>query len=105
MSNSAALIALVLATAGTYLSRSGLILALAGRTMPEPVERALGHVGPAVLAALTVNLAVGGDGEITLRFAELTALGLAFGVAWWRKNLLWTVAAGMGVLWILAAAT
>lgn len=105
MTNTAALIALVIATLGTYVSRSGLILVLAGRTLPAPVERALQNVGPAVLAALTVNLAVGVEGEVSLRFVELTALVVAVGVAWWRKNLLWTVAAGMSVLWILAAAT
>jgi branched-subunit amino acid transport protein len=103
VSNTTALIALLAAAIGTYAFRSGLILVLAGRTLPSSIERALGNVAPAVLAAMTINLAVGGDGEVSFQFAELGALAIAAGVAWWRKNLLWTLAAGMVALWVLTA--
>ncbi|MGA9278326.1 AzlD domain-containing protein [Ilumatobacter sp.] len=105
MSSTAALIALACGALGTYFARSGLILILADRTLPSSVERALQNVGPAVLAALTVNLAVGSDGLGGVEFAEFAALVVAGGVAYWRKNLIWTFVAGMATLWILGAIT
>jgi branched-subunit amino acid transport protein len=85
----------------TYSMRSVVIVALAGRTIPAPLQRALRSVGPAVLAALAINLATGGDGGPHLDVAEAAALLIAGGVAWWRKNVLWTLVAGMATLWIL----
>lgn len=87
----------------TYSMRSVVIVALAGRTIPAPLQRALRSVGPAVLAALAINLATGGDGGPHLDVAEAAALLIAGGVAWWRKNVLWTLVAGMATLWILTA--
>ncbi len=101
MSTGAALVALFAAALGTYVARSSLILLLADRTLPAQVERALANVGPAVLAALTVNLAVGSDGIGSVEFAEVAALGVACVVAVWRSNLIWTFAAGMATLWIV----
>ncbi len=103
MSHSTALLALAVTFVGTYAFRGGLILALAERHLPTSVERALRNVGPAVLAALTVSLAVGGGDDVDLTFAEFAALAAAAGVAWWRKNLVWTLIAGMTTLWIVAA--
>lgn len=103
MSTAAALIALACAAIGTYFARSGLILLLADRALPAPVERALQNVGPAVLAALTVNLAVGDDGLGGVELAEVAALVVAGFVAVWRRNLIWTFVAGMATLWILGA--
>ena len=105
MSHGAAALVLLVCTAGTYLFRGGAILLFAERTFPPVVERALQNVGPAVLAALTVNLAVsGGSGSgVNIVGTEMVALAIACGVAMWRKNLLWTLAAGMTALWILAA--
>ena len=105
MSTSAALLALACAAIGTYFARSGLILLLADRALPASVERALGNVGPAVLAALTINLAVGADGLGGVEFAEVAALVVAGVVAVWRRNLIWTFVAGMATLWLLGALT
>ena len=103
MSTTAALVALACGALGTYAARSGLILLLADRTLPAAFERALQNVGPAVLAALTVNLAVGSDGLGGVSFAEVGTLVVACVVAAWRRNLIWTFVAGMGTLWILTA--
>lgn len=103
MSTTAALVALACGALGTYFARSGLILLLADRTLPTSVERALQNVGPAVLAALTINLAVGSEGVEGMEFAEIAALGVAGAVAYWRRNLLWTFVAGMVTLWVLGA--
>ncbi|WP_040492940.1 AzlD domain-containing protein [Ilumatobacter nonamiensis] len=105
MSTSAALAALFCGAIGTYFARSSLILLLAGRSLPASVERALQNVGPAVLAALTINLAVGSSGLGGVEFAEVAALVVAGGVAAWWKNLTWTFVAGMATLWICSAIT
>ncbi len=105
MTTSAALLVLVAAALGTYVARASLILLLADRTLPAAVERALANVGPAVLAALTVNLAVGGDGLGSVQFAEVAAIVVAAVVAVWRRNLIWTFVAGMVTLWVLSALT
>ncbi len=105
MSNSSALLLLLACGIGTYAARSSLILLLADRSLPSVVERALRNVGPAVLAALTVSLAVGPDGVESMEFAEVGALAAASGVALWRRNLMLTFVAGMVTLWILGALT
>ena len=89
----------------TYVMRAGLILALADRPLPVPVERALRFVGPAVLAALAINLAAGGEGGPSLAMVKVAALIVAGGVALWRRNLIWTLLAGMATLWTLTALT
>ncbi len=105
MSTGAALLALTVAALGTYFARSGLILLLSDRSLPPSFERALGNVGPAVLAALTINLAVGSDGLGTVEVAEAAAVAVAAVVTIWRKNLISTFVAGMVTLWILSAVT
>ncbi len=105
MSTGAALLALAAAALGTYFARSSLILLLADRTLPVGIERALTNVGPAVLAALTVNLAIGSDGLGGLEFAEAAAIVVATSVAVWRRSLIWTFVAGMVTIWVIAALT
>lgn len=84
----------------TYSMRAVAIVALAHRTIPPAVERALRSVGPAVLAALAVNLAAGGEGGPSLTWAEALALVVAGVVAWKVRNLIATLGAGMVVLWL-----
>lgn len=103
MSVWASLAVVVMVALMTYGMRAVAIVALAGRTIPVPVERALRYVGPAVLAALAINLAAGGQGGPDLEWAEAAALVAAGGVAWWRRNMLWALAAGMVALWLLTA--
>lgn len=105
MTTGAALLVLTVATLGTYFARSSLILLLADRTLPVSVERALTNVGPAVLAALTVNLAVGSDGVGAVEFAEFAAIVVAVVVTVWRRSLIWTFLAAMVALWVLSAIT
>ena len=105
MSHGAAALVLAVCALGTYLFRGSVILLFGDRTFPPAIERALQNVGPAVLAALTVNLAVSGGGGAGVEIigAEIAALAVACGVAVWRKNLLWTLAAGIAALLILSA--
>lgn len=105
VSTAEALLLLAVCGVGTYLARSGLILLLADRSLRPSIERALQFVGPAVLAALTVNLAVGSEGVGSMEFAEAAALVVAAAIAAWRRDLLLTFVAGMSTLWILGAVT
>jgi branched-subunit amino acid transport protein len=103
MSNGAALFVLVAATLGTYAFRASLILVLADRALPVMVERALQNVGPAVLAALTVNLAVaGGSGaSADIDVIELASLGIAAIVGLRTKNLVFMLITGTAALLVL----
>lgn len=99
--SAAAIVAMVAVM--TYVMRAGVIVALADRTIPIPIERALRNVGPAVIAALAINLAAGGEGGPNLELAEFAALVATGLVAWWRKNLIVTLLVGMAVLWLVSA--
>ena len=103
MSAWSALAIVLMVGAMTYAMRASVIVALADRAIPPALERALRNVGPAVLAALSINLAAGGDGGPHLDLAEGAALVVAGLVAWRRKNVLWTLAAGMTTLWLCSA--
>jgi branched-subunit amino acid transport protein len=94
----------VAVTVVTYATRAVGILALAGRTLPDTVERALRHVGPAVLAALVADIAAGDGGTWpALSPAEAAGLVVAAVVAWWRRNILLSLVAGLGTFWVLLA--
>lgn len=105
MSTGTALVVVIVCGVITYTCRSSLILTLADRTLPPMIERALQNVGPAVLAALTVNLAVGSDGVGSVEVAEVAALAVASAIALWRSNLIWTFVGGMTTLWVVGAFT
>lgn len=87
----------------TYSMRAVAIVALANQTIPVWAERALRSVGPAVLAALTFNLAAGGDGDPGIEIAEALALIAAGGASLWKRNLLVSLGAGMITLWVVSA--
>jgi branched-subunit amino acid transport protein len=75
-------------------------LALVGRLdLPDPFFRALRFVPPAVLTAIIVPamLMPAGPLDISHTNAYLVAGIASIGVAWWRKNLLLTIVAGMSV--------
>lgn len=104
MSGAEAWAIVVLASVVTYASRSVGIWFLADRELPVVVERALRHVGPAVLAALVASIAAGDGGSWpSIDVPELAALAVAAGVAWWRRNVLWSLSAGLATFWLLLA--
>ena len=105
MTTWAALAVLAVVAGMTYAMRAVVIVLIADRSIPVSVERALRSVGPAVLAALAVNLAAGGEGGPSLELAEFAALVVAGGVAWWRRNLIVTLICGMATLWVVALIT
>jgi branched-subunit amino acid transport protein len=97
-------LAIVLGVAGiTYVMRASVIVALAGRPIPTAAERLLRNVGPAVLAALAINLAAGGERGPQLALPEVAALVTAGAVTWWRRSVIWSLASGMLALWVVTA--
>ncbi|ODR82273.1 branched-chain amino acid ABC transporter permease [Haladaptatus sp. W1] len=90
---------------GTYAIRVSFI-ALFGRLdeIPEGVERALRFVPAAVLSALVVPQFVYADGSLALSPDNLRLFAGAFAVvvAWKTENILATIVAGMGALWLLS---
>ena len=93
-------LAILIVGVGTYLFRSIFIIALAGRTIPPNLIRALEFVGPAVLSALVVALMVE-EGQVVAGVPEVAALAAGGLVGWKTRNLIYTVVAGMAVFWML----
>lgn len=71
--------------------------------VPPALQRALRFVPPAVLAALVVPavVTVGPTPAATLLDERLFAGLVAAGVAWRTEDVLATIVAGMGTLWVL----
>lgn len=97
------LIAIAVVGLGTYMSRAIFIVALANRTIPDPVLVALQFVAPAVLSALVVALLINEDGSVGIGLPELTAFAVGALVANRTRNHIYTLIAGMGVFWIVRA--
>ncbi|MEZ5372371.1 MAG: AzlD domain-containing protein [Microthrixaceae bacterium] len=96
------LLAIVVVGIGSYVFRSVFILALADRTPPELVSKALRNVGPAVLSAL-VATDLWGPNAPTVGAPELAGVVAAGLAAWRTRNLIASVVAGMVVRWVLMA--
>ncbi|MES3518505.1 MAG: AzlD domain-containing protein [Natronomonas sp.] len=96
--------AIVLIGIATYGVRVSFIY-LFGRieSVPDRVGRVLRFVPPAVLAALTVPAIVTIRPSISAMLVDdrLLAGVVAAVVAWRSENILATIAAGMGTLWLL----
>lgn len=105
MSVASALAAVLVVGVATYASRGGLILFLADRTLPAPLQRALRHVAPAVLSAMVVSLTAGGEGLDGFEGVELAALAVSALVTQLTHKLPWGLAAGMVTLWAILIVT
>ncbi|MEZ5375552.1 MAG: AzlD domain-containing protein [Acidimicrobiales bacterium] len=106
MSSITALALVLVVGAITYAMRAGLILALADREIPTIVTRALRNVAPAVLSTLVISLIANPDApNVGISLPEVAGVVVAGPVAWYSKNLLVTMAAGMVVFWVLLALT
>ena len=98
---------LVFALAGllTFATRLSFIALLGGAAVPPLLQRALRFVPPAVLSAIVFMEVVVRDGapDIGARNVRLLAAAVAAVVAWRTRNVLLTVAVGMGALWAVQA--
>ena len=103
------LLTLVAIGVGTYLMRAAFLVTTAGPRPPAPVARALPHVGPAVLAAITLPALLAPHGSVSLveTMPALLAAGIA-AMAWRRttslpRALFGGLAAWWLVSWVLGA--
>lgn len=87
----------------TFSIRLSLILLWERVYVPPAIQQALRFVPAAVLSAIILPelLQPGGQLDISLGNARLLAGLVAMLVAWRTKNVLFTIAAGMVLLWIL----
>lgn len=89
---------------GTWLIRLSFI-ALLGRTaaIPDLAMRILRLIPAAVLAAIVTPSITHASGSFDLATDRFVAGVIAGLVAWRTKNVLATIGAGMGMLWLLQA--
>ena len=86
---------------GTLTLRSLAITTLAGRSIPDRVQKALRLVAPAMLSGLVVQTLLFADGSVRgLDSWHAAALVAAF-VAWRSRSVALTLGAGMAVLWLI----
>jgi branched-subunit amino acid transport protein len=86
----------------TFAIRYG-VLAVSGRlTLPPRLLQALQYVPPAVLTAIVVPTTVVVDDNLWIGLDNPRVVGAiaAVAVGLWRKNLLLTIAVGMGVFFL-----
>ncbi|NEQ50357.1 MAG: AzlD domain-containing protein [Leptolyngbya sp. SIO3F4] len=83
----------------TFLIRYPL-LAMSDRiTLPPKLMQALNYVPPAVLTAIIIPAVLLEDNSLWLRLDNPRLIGalVTLGIGLWKKNLLLTILAGMGV--------
>ncbi len=103
MSEAAAWLTIGLIGLGTFVLRLSFIELIDRFSLPVVIRRGLRFVPPAVLAALVVPALVhgGADGG-ELENPRLLAGLVAGVVAWYTRGVVWTLCAGMSVIWLLA---
>ncbi len=94
---------LFLAGLVTYATRLSFILFWGRFSIPDWLQRALRFVPPAVLTAIIFPELIVRQGAIDLTFTNTRLIaGIVAGLVGWRtRNILWTILAGMLVLWLL----
>ncbi len=93
---------IVVLALGTWSMRAFPIILHGHVPHPAWLERLLKHVPVAALTALVVPgaLYLHQGSEYTFAPARTIASAIALLVAWRTRNVLWTLAAGMGALWL-----
>ncbi len=87
---------------GTFALRLSFIELIDRLSLPVAVRRGLRFVPPAVLAALVIpGIVLAGDSGGELTNPRLIAGIAAAVVAWYTRGVIWTLAVGMGSLWLL----
>ena len=91
--------------AGTFALRFSFVYLFGKVDMPDWLRRALRFVPASILAALVFPALTYSNGALDLSLGNvrlLAGLGGAL-VAWRTKNVLWTIAVGMILFWVLQA--
>ncbi|MBL7163269.1 MAG: AzlD domain-containing protein [Anaerolineales bacterium] len=87
----------------TFATRISFIVLLERWQTPSIIRRALRFVPVSVLTAIFVPELLSPEGvpDVSLNNLRLLAGGIAMLVAWKTKNVIWTIIAGMGSLFLL----
>lgn len=85
----------------TYLMRLSFIWFLGRLQLPGWLMRLLAYVPVAVLFAIIFPEVLAPGGDLNLLNPRLPAALAAGLVAWKTRNIVWVVAVGMGILWLL----
>lgn len=98
-------VVIVLGGVLTYLTRLSFIVLFGQRQFPAWLSRGLRYVPPAVLSAIIFPELLMPGGTLNIGWGNLRLFaGLAAAlVAWRTRNVLLTIAVGMGVLYLLQA--
>jgi len=90
---------------GTFALRLSFIYLFGKMDMPDWLRRALRFVPASVLAALVFPALTYPNGALDLSLGNIRLLAGIGGalVAWKTRNVLWTIAVGMVLFWILGA--
>ena len=103
MSGTSVWILFIVLAIGTFALRFSFIYLFGKVDMPDWLRRALRYVPASVLAALVFPALTYPNGTLDLSMSNihlLAGLGGAL-VAWKTKNVLWTIAVGMVLFWVL----
>ena len=103
MDNLQLILTILIIGLGTFIFRFSFIFLYGKLTLPEWVHRAMRFVPPAVLSALIFPAILIKDQELWLSYENprLLAGMVAIAVAWKTKNLLLTIATGLGIFWLI----
>jgi branched-subunit amino acid transport protein len=95
----------ILLAVGTFALRFSFIFLFGKVDMPDWLRRALRFVPASVLAALVLPALTYPDGALDLSLGNVRLLAGIGGalVAWKTRNVLWTIAVGMILFWVLQA--
>ena len=90
---------------GTFALRLSFIYLFGRVDMPDWLRRALRFVPASVLAALVFPVLIYPNGTLDLSLGNIRLLAGIGGalVAWRTRNVLWTIAVGMVLFWVLGA--
>jgi branched-subunit amino acid transport protein len=95
----------LLLAVGTFALRLSFIYLFGKVAMPDWLRRALRFVPASVLAALVFPALTYPNGVLDLSLGNVRLLAGIGGalVAWKTRNILWTIAVGMALFWLLQA--
>ena len=103
MNNTQLVLTIIIIGIGTFLFRFSFIYMYGRFELPNWIKRAMRYVPPAVLSALIFPAIVIKNETVWIspQNPRLVAGIIAIFIAWRTKNLLLTIAAGMGIFWLM----
>lgn len=103
MNNLQLILTILIIGLGTFAFRFSFIFLYGKMKLPQWVHRAMRFVPPAVLSALIFPEILIRDEALWISYENprLIAGMVAIAIAWKTKNLLLTIATGLGIFWLI----